>query len=225
MKRYSQGIVACMVFIVCQWTSPCIAESSDGKEYENCIGMELIRIEPGSFLMGQTEGGDWDEQPVHKVRITKPFYMAATEVTNAHYEQYDPDHRDLRGKKGFSTADDEAVVFISWYDAVGFCEWLSKKEQKPYRLPTEAEWEFACRAGTTTQFHTGRHCPTDTLSKPKKENADCFHPIFVSHEPRLTPGDFMTCTETSRSGAWTGTDHIRQLSKRILSDVNRAIPV
>jgi len=103
--------------------------------------------------------GDFDEQPVHEVQITRPFYMGAYEVTNAQYEQFDPEHRKLRGKLDFSKEDDEAVVFVNWYDAMRFCEWLSEKEGLPYRLPTEAEWEYVCRAGTTTHFHTGDILP------------------------------------------------------------------
>jgi len=127
--------------------------------FTNAIGMKLVRIQQGGFLMGQDKGGDWDERPVHKVTITKPFHMGVTEVTNAQYERFDPSHRELRGRRGLSKADDEAVVFVSWHEAVRFCEWLSKKEGKPYRLPTEAEWEYACRAGTTTPFHTGPSLP------------------------------------------------------------------
>ena len=110
--------------------------------------------------MGSLDG-DFDERPRHRITISRPFYMAATEVTNAQYEQFDPGHRQLRGKLGFSKEDDEAVVFVTWHDAGRFCEWLSKKEGQPYRLPTEAEWEYACRAGTTTAYHTG-----DSLKDP-----------------------------------------------------------
>jgi formylglycine-generating enzyme required for sulfatase activity len=125
----------------------------------NSIGIKFVRIEPGAFLMGQNEGGDWDERPVHKVTIRNPFHIAVTEVTNAQYEQFDPVHRQLRGKLGLSKNDDEAVVFVSWREAVKFCQWLCQKEGKPYRLPTEAEWEYACRAGTPTQYHTGDELP------------------------------------------------------------------
>jgi len=151
----------------------CAAEMPAGKEHVNSIGMRLARIEPGRFRMGvgQTplpkevagqpwrQDGDPDEQPVHTVTLTTPFYMSATEVTNAQFEQFDPKHRALRGKLGFSKRDDEAVVFVTWHDAVAFCDWLSKKEGLPYRLPTEAEWEYACRADTTTPFHTGTSLP------------------------------------------------------------------
>lgn len=156
----------------------------DGKTYTNSIGMQLVRIEPGCFLMGSenaqlsdelTDGkahlrdGDWDEHPVHQVTLSTPFYMGIFQVTNAQYEEFDPGHRHLRGlpnidlqtspSLGFSREDDEAVVFVSWHDAVRFCEWLSEREGKPYRLPTEAEWEYACRAGTTTHFSTGDTLP------------------------------------------------------------------
>jgi hypothetical protein len=99
--------------------------------------------------------GDPDEQPVHEVTISKAFYMGVHEVTNDQYEKFDPGHRHLRGKSGFSIESDEAVVFVSWHEAKAFCEWLSKLEGMPYRLATEAEWEYACRAGSTTAFHTG----------------------------------------------------------------------
>ncbi|UCG56925.1 MAG: SUMF1/EgtB/PvdO family nonheme iron enzyme [Phycisphaerales bacterium] len=127
--------------------------------FANSIGMRFVRIEAGSFMMGQDDGGDWDERPAHKVTIRKPFLMAVTEVTNAQYEHFDPEHGRLRGKLGFSTDDDEPVVFVSWHEAARFCQWLSKKESRPYRLPTEAEWEYACRAGTSMAYSTGEELP------------------------------------------------------------------
>ncbi len=131
------------------------AEMPTDKSIVNSLGIRLVRIQPGSFLMGTAEGGDFDERPVHRVTISGAFYLGATEVTNAQYEQFDPAHRKLRGKLGMSTVDDEAVIFVSWLDADRFCRWLAAKEMLPYRLPTEAEWEHACRAGTTTAYHTG----------------------------------------------------------------------
>ncbi len=145
------------------------------QSFTNSLGMKFVRIESGEFMMGGLHkelpgglapegfmrGGDFDEQPAHKVKITKPFYMGTYEVTNRQYEQFDPSHRLVRGKLGFSIDNDEAVVFVSWEDAKAFCDWLSKKEAMPYRLPTEAEWEYACRAGTTTVFHTGDSLPSE----------------------------------------------------------------
>jgi formylglycine-generating enzyme required for sulfatase activity len=152
--------------------------------------MKLVRIEPGAFEMGQLNTplppellwiisarrggrmdtfneGDFDEKPVHEVTITRPFYIGVCEVTNAQYELFDPAHRDLRGKdNGLSTDDDEAVINVNWYDARAFCEWLSVQEGLPYRLPTEAEWEYACRAGATTHYHTGDILPEQFHKNP-----------------------------------------------------------
>ncbi|MHC4213500.1 MAG: SUMF1/EgtB/PvdO family nonheme iron enzyme, partial [Planctomycetota bacterium] len=157
--------------------------------YTNSTGMKFVRIEPGQFQMGQNKklvpeilpeieggdrgglfdlqaNGDYDEKPVHKVKITKPFYMATLEVTNKQYELFDPLHKKLRGKHGVSTDDDEPVLYVSWYDAVTYCQWLSDKEGLPYRLPTEAEWEYACRAGTTTNYYPGDILPEEYINKP-----------------------------------------------------------
>src|ERR1700722_10878582 len=121
--------------------------------YPNSVGIVMSPIPAGSFRMGQAErqksfknpwsaekdtGADWDESPVRQVSITRPFFMGITEVTNAQYEQFDPRHRALRPSKKES-ADDDAVVNVTWDDANAFCKWLSTKEGKPYRLPTEAE--------------------------------------------------------------------------------------
>lgn len=123
--------------------------------------VSMVTVPAGSFYMGSDGWGeDYDEAPVHKIVLTRPFRMGNTEITNAQYEAFRPEHRLLRGKNGVSKGDDEAVVNVSYNDAVAFCQWLSKKEGKHYRLPTEAEWEYACRAGTYTQFSTGDGLPS-----------------------------------------------------------------
>jgi len=161
------------------------APARDAQSFTNSIGMNLVGVEPGEFLMGQAEGGDWDERPIHKVTISRPFAISATEVTNAQYEQFDPEHKKLRGKLGFSEGDDEAVVFVSWHDAVNFCKWLSEKEGKAYRLPTEAEWEYACRAGTNTPYNTGSELPKSW----HKNQQETWDPKPVSLKVAAGPGN------------------------------------
>ena len=123
------------------------------------------------------------EHPQHRVRITRPFYLGTYHVTRGQFRQFVADtHYKTdaeRGEKpgahgwnsklqiiqfnenfswrkvGFGQTDEHPVVNVSWNDAVAFCKWLSKKEGKTYRLPTEAEWEYACRAGTTTRYSSG----------------------------------------------------------------------
>lgn len=122
--------------------------------------IETVEIPAGSFYMGSNgEGEDADEAPVHRVTISQSFRMGKTEVTNTQFEAFRPSHKSLRGKDGVSKEDDEAVVNVSYQDAVDFCKWLSEKEGKNYRLPTEAEWEYACRAGTYTKYYTGDYLP------------------------------------------------------------------
>ncbi len=129
--------------------------------------IEMIKINPGTFTMGADLSADYittekgifiqDELPTRQVSITYKFEMSKYEVTNAQYERYDPGHAVLRGKAdGISREDSEAVVYVNWYDAVGFCRWLSSHDtQYDYRLATEAEWEYACRAGTRTPYNDG----------------------------------------------------------------------
>jgi len=172
------------------------AEMPTENRFVNSIGMEFVRIQPGTFSMGYgndkelpenilnarefggrkiwlPSNGDYDEHPTHAVTITKPFYMGVTEVTNRQYEEFDRLHAHLRGKNGFSIDNEEAVVFVSWHEAEAFCEWLSEKEGLPYRLPTEAEWEYACRAGTTTPFSTGDTLPAEFIKNPDNSWYPC----------------------------------------------------
>jgi len=182
------GICFCASFSA---TVQC-AEPETEKPLTNSIGMELVRIHPGSFIMGfgrpdpgtpgllpkemvRAKGhfprGDFDEHPDHNVTITKPFYMGIYEVTNAQYEYFDPHHRKLRGRGNYSFNDDEPVVYVSWNNAVEFCRWLSAKEDKHYRLPTEAEWEYACRAGTAGNYHTGQTLSKEFTQRPTRKIA------------------------------------------------------
>jgi formylglycine-generating enzyme required for sulfatase activity len=134
----------------------------------NTIGMKLVLIPAGTFLMGSPDAdkdADPDEKPRHRVRITRPFYLGTTEVTQGQYRAVtgeNPSH--------FKGSDDLPVENVSWNDAIAYCNKLSELEGlKPYyqfgpgvpsggdgyRLPTEAEWEYACRAGSTTRYSFG----------------------------------------------------------------------
>ncbi len=167
--------------------APAPAATSDG-EALNSLGMRLVRIPAGEFVMGSSpseEGHVVNEAPPHRVRITRAFEMGAHEVTNAQFAEFveatgyrteaerdvgggfgidferaevvqDPKHtwKDP-GFPGFTPGPEHPVLMISWSDAEAFCRWLSEKEGRTYRLPTEAEWEYAARAGTTTPWWTG----------------------------------------------------------------------
>ena len=116
------------------------------------VTMKLVRIRPGKFMMGSpdSEQGRRDnEGPQHLVTISKPFYMGVTEVTQAQYEAVvGTNPSQFKGPTN-------PVEQVSWMDATAFCKKLSQKTGKAFRLPTEAEWEYACRAGSKTRFSFG----------------------------------------------------------------------
>ena len=148
--------------------------------------MKLVLIPAGEFLMGSPDSdkdAEDDEKPQHRVRITRPFYLGAHEVTRGQFRRfvdetgyrteaekndagglgYDAQSKKLKQDRkfnwlnpGFEQTDEHPVVNVSWNDSVAFAEWLSRKEGRTYRLPTEAEWEYACRAGTKTQLSVRR---------------------------------------------------------------------
>jgi len=124
----------------------------------NSIGMKLVWIPPGEFMMGSpsSENDRRDcEGPQHRVKITKDFWMGQTEVTQAQWQAV------MGSNPSHLVNDNLPVGRVSWNDAREFWNRLSRKEDKTYRLPTEAEWEYACRAGTTTPFSTGETISTD----------------------------------------------------------------
>ncbi len=126
----------------------------------NSVGIRMVNIQAGDFQMGNPDPAidAWDETPVHAVTIRQDFFISETEVTLEQYRLFKP---------SFSGASDDGFVTgVSWYDAVAFCEWLGQKEGKPYRLPTEAEWEYAARAGTSGPFWSGEEPADPGLSNP-----------------------------------------------------------
>jgi formylglycine-generating enzyme required for sulfatase activity len=118
----------------------------------NGVKLELVLIPAGKFTMGspKTEAGrNGDEGPQHEVTISKPFYMGRHEVTQEQYEAVMGNNpANFKGAMN-------PVEQVSWHDAQNFCRKLGAKAGRAARLPTEAEWEYACRAGTTTSYHSG----------------------------------------------------------------------
>jgi formylglycine-generating enzyme required for sulfatase activity/serine/threonine protein kinase len=146
----------------------------------NRIGMKLALIPPGTFLMGSLDdepGRQDNEGPRHEVTITRPFFISVHEVTVGQFREFvqatghktdaelgrgaqrglpdgkfDWDPQCTWQTPGFAQTDEYPVVCVSWNDAHAFCTWLTRKERRTYQLPTEAEWEYACRAGSPGKF-------------------------------------------------------------------------
>ena len=123
-----------------------------GDPVVDSIGMVLVPIPAGEFQMGSSKA----ETPQHLVKITKPFYLSAFEVTREQYEKVMGVRRPL-GSESYVEQEQPgySAVYVSWNDAMHFCRKLSEREGVEYRLPTEAQWEYACRAATTTVYSFG----------------------------------------------------------------------
>jgi formylglycine-generating enzyme len=124
----------------------------------NTVGMKFVWIPPGSFMMGspKEEMKRGENETQHKVTLTKGFYMGAYTVTMGQWKEVVGNTLGV-----FDGEKTSPVVMVSWKDCHRFVEKLREKDQKAYRLPTEAEWEYACRAGTTTPFHFGETFSSD----------------------------------------------------------------
>lgn len=129
--------------------------------FENSIGMRFVLIPAGTFTMGSPPTENLEAHPrqdevQHQVVLSKAFYLSICEVTNGQYRKFRPDHRCAKALDG----DNRPAVDVTYPDAIAFLSWLGRRDPGvSYRLPTEAEWEYACRAGTTTAFSFG---PTRT---------------------------------------------------------------
>lgn len=210
MKK-SSIFIRCMAFIAISVIAPAtVADPAQPAPaiFDNILGMRFTLVPAGEFMMGSEESPQTlaiaypqleykrfldlaDEAPVHRVRITRPFYLGQHEVTVGQFRRflqasgyrpeseadgtggygYNPEYdpaKSVRGdafegrdrryswrNPGFPQTDDHPVVNVSWNDAVAMAKWLSEQEGATYRLPTEAEWEYAARAGTRTRYHSG----------------------------------------------------------------------
>jgi formylglycine-generating enzyme required for sulfatase activity len=143
-------------------------------------GPQMVWIAAGSFQMGDIQGGGYDEKPVHRVSITQDFAMGRYEVTVGEFRQFvnatgyrtDAEKKgscyswkqgwkNIKGANwrspGFSQNDNHPVVCVSWNDAMAYAKWLSQQTGKQYSLPSEAQWEYAARAGTETKYWWGNN--------------------------------------------------------------------
>ncbi len=147
-------------------------QPKESQTFKNSIGMEFVKIPNGSFMMGSPTseiGSSNDERPQHQVTISKNFYLGKYEVTQGQWKAVmgnNPSH--------FSGCDDNCPVEnVSWEDAQEFIKRLNGKGEGTYRLPTEAEWEYACRSGTTGAYSGS----LDEMGWYDKNSGDKTHPV------------------------------------------------
>ena len=168
------GIFAAALTMLAQAACGADGEGNYGKEREGATAQvfrdcgrcpEMVVVSAGSFTMGSPEGEEGrmeSESPTHRVTFAEPFAVGAHEVT---FDEWDYCVSE-GGCGGYRAKDDgfgrgeRPVVGVSWDDAREYVTWLSQKTGRPYRLPSEAEWEYAARAGTSTPYHTGESIST-----------------------------------------------------------------
>jgi uncharacterized protein (TIGR02996 family) len=143
-----------------------------GPFWTNSVGMQFAWVPPGVFLMGSpsTEVDRHEDEPQHRVRLTKGVWFGVYPVTQAQW------HTMLGTGPSVFEGENLPVDQVSFLDCQDFCAALSRWDGKPYSLPTEAEWEYACRAGTTTPFHFGE------VLDGTQANCDGHRPYGTGHE-------------------------------------------
>lgn len=176
--------------------------------------IELVSIPAGSFVMGSLQGekGRLDDEAVCTVTLARPFLLGKMEVTQGQWRKV-MGTEPWKWQAFVQAGNDYAVTCVSWNDATAFCDKLTDLESKTgklkageaYRLPTEAEWEYACRAGTTTAFSFGEDESKLSDFAWFDGNTKMNDTLTRSAEKCPTPGACMTCTETRGNGAQIGT--------------------
>jgi len=133
------------------------AKEGGATTFTNSVGITMNLIPAGTFLMGSPESDSLaldSEKPQHNVTLTQAFYMAITQVTQGQWKSV-MGTEPWKGQPHVREGTNYPATYVDWDDAVEYCWQLSDREGRPYRLPTEAEWEYACRAGTTTRYSFG----------------------------------------------------------------------
>jgi formylglycine-generating enzyme required for sulfatase activity len=215
-----------------------LSPANGAEGFTNTIGATFVLVKPGQFYMGSplNEGGHLANEELHDVRISKPFYIGTCEITQEQYQAVmdeNPSNYSDKGKHSYWVKGKDTrrypVGCVSWDDAQKFCEKLSAREHRHYRLPTEAEWEYCCRAGTETPYCFGNGTnsnnvnSTQTYGGPMRvgvfpENKwglcdmhgnvaewcqDYFSPTYYQESPAVDPQGPASGTErVVRGGSW-----------------------
>lgn len=172
-----------------------VASPVESLEIGGGVTLELVRVEPGPFTLGSDDGYP-NERPAHPHTIEHPFLMGRFEITNRQYACFDPAHDSgLETGEAYQFGDDERgfplnraeqpVVRVSWDRALAFCAWLSAATGRRFSLPTEAQWEYACRAGSTSPLWYGGL--DGDFSRAANLSDATHYTVYYPHSPRALP--------------------------------------
>jgi formylglycine-generating enzyme required for sulfatase activity len=184
----------------------CAASLGLPVEWKNSLGMAFRLIPPGEYEMGSAESEDGRsdaEGPQHKVRITRPSYLQSTVVTQGHWKQL-MGTSPWSGESLVKEGSDYPAVYVSWDDAVAFCRRLSEQDGEEYRLPTEAEWEWACRAGSQTAYGFGDDSSQLGAYGWFEENADDIGEAYAHRVGEKKPNGFGLYDMHGNVWEWSG---------------------
>jgi prepilin-type processing-associated H-X9-DG protein len=188
-----------------------LSNNSFSQHIENCVGMEFVLVSPGEFTMGEPNRGQSYEEtpecPPHRVRIAAPFYLGKHEVTQAQFRavmNQNPSFHQPGQLLATKSSDDFPVEQVTWEQANEFCLSLSKLPEeyaaaRTYRLPTEAEWEYACRAGKGTYVWSERRDAKDRSG----DNAGMEPPLPIKAVGSYPPNEFGLCDMRGNVWEWT----------------------
>lgn len=241
LNNYCLALVVIVVGIPSRQTSAQSVGVPKQKRITNSINMTLAEIKPGFFMMGSpgSEAERGGNETQHKVTLTKKFFMGATHVTRASFATFvnGTGYRTDAEKRGWALAvtgerfqtvngaswrnpghvqgENHPVVEVSWNDARAFCQWLSRKEGKKYRLPSEAEWEYCCRAGAQAAFPWGNNpddgkgwanCADATLKEKWSPNGPTFNwadgEVFTSPVGKFKPNPWGLYDMIGNASQW-----------------------
>jgi formylglycine-generating enzyme required for sulfatase activity len=182
----------------------------DGGQALHPLALKMVRIPAGTFEMGKgaLRGG----VPVRTVTISRPFWIAKTELTNVQYEAFDPAHRSKRHSS--NRGDHHPVSFVNWSHAVAFCTWLTSHTNNGwvYRLPTEAEWEWAARGGSAADIDTPTRSEANSWGKG---GADIWDETKTAPVASLKPNAFGLYDTLGNISEWVTTENDGSRSYRI----------
>lgn len=194
-------------------TATVSAESLQDPLPDGALGPELVVIPAGEFVLGDRTGrGNFNERPTRPITIEKPFALGRYEVTFADWRQYQrATGTPMPDNEGWGLSEVRPVINVSWQQAIAYCQWLSRVTGHRYRLPTEAEWEYAARAGSPHFYWWGDELDSPE-QRPRAHCRGCNSPRIIQNKTaqvgRFAPNAFGLYDTAGNVWEWTASRYV-----------------